>query len=376
MTDRISNNPYRVLGLYVGCTPAEEARNRNRIAAYARVGQTADFVFPIDGRLAAVARDEQAVEQASQILALPKDRIANALFWISDGPDPWCRQLNEAVGAVLDGDILKAIGHYSNLIYDQRNLSEFLEASARGMLNLPAEEVEKMLVKALLGDESRKRFVEAVIEADRQNRLSEIVVGQMTLDLFIEVILPEFDNLKTTVETAMTANFYGLFDETKQNAARLKSLLNFARRIYGEDNPMPKYMAEELAKALYKAATHIVESVSHWVWLDEKGTIKDGRRVKFVSNRRRKSVELCMAFLAGLKSYIDQEINSLNLDNESKKTFYLSQHAFETLFADEYTDNPRVIRKATIKKAIRQTLSDIGWLAILALIFSYQMLKG
>ena len=117
--DRIQNNPYRALGVHVGAPASLELRNKNRIAAYSKVGLQTTFYFPIEEKLTPLERTETAAEEALRTLALPKDRIVNAFFWVGNGDSVWSRELTEAVNSLLDGKQLEACWHYGNLIYNQ-----------------------------------------------------------------------------------------------------------------------------------------------------------------------------------------------------------------------------------------------------------------
>ncbi|MDR6561269.1 MULTISPECIES: CFI-box-CTERM domain-containing protein [unclassified Arcicella] len=82
----IQNNPYRVIGLLVGTTAAEQRRQLTRLQRYLEAEQEpeTDFCFPILGNL---HRTTDSVIEAASKLNLDNDKMSAALFWFYKGND-------------------------------------------------------------------------------------------------------------------------------------------------------------------------------------------------------------------------------------------------------------------------------------------------
>lgn len=80
----IKNNPYRIIGLLVGATAAEQKRQLTRLQRYIEAEQEpdGDFSFPALGQL---QRTIENVSEASSKLNLDSDKMTAALFWFYDG---------------------------------------------------------------------------------------------------------------------------------------------------------------------------------------------------------------------------------------------------------------------------------------------------
>jgi hypothetical protein len=80
----ILNNPYRIVGLLVGATAREQAKQISRLKKYIEAEQDPqdDFSFPALGEF---RRTLESVEEAASKLTLDNDKINAALFWFWNG---------------------------------------------------------------------------------------------------------------------------------------------------------------------------------------------------------------------------------------------------------------------------------------------------
>lgn len=82
--DAILQNPYRIVGLLVGASAKEQAKQINKLKKYIEAEQDPqdDFSFPALGKLHRTIED---VEEAATKLNLDNDKISVALFWFWNG---------------------------------------------------------------------------------------------------------------------------------------------------------------------------------------------------------------------------------------------------------------------------------------------------
>jgi len=131
----IKNNPYRILGLLIGATAAEQKRHLTRLQRFIEAEQEPDynFSFPTLGK---IHRTIDSVNDAALKLNLDSDKMNAALFWFYKGNDitdePTFDSLKEAdqQNAVEIWAKLTAIGEVT-----QRNCSAFQNLSTLLLCN-------------------------------------------------------------------------------------------------------------------------------------------------------------------------------------------------------------------------------------------------
>jgi hypothetical protein len=82
----VLNNPYRILGLLVGATAAEQRKQITRLHRFIEAEQNPgeDFSFPLIG---ALDRTIDSINESASKLNLDADRLTAALFWFYQGSD-------------------------------------------------------------------------------------------------------------------------------------------------------------------------------------------------------------------------------------------------------------------------------------------------
>lgn len=101
----ISNNPFRILGVYSNSSTKERLANLNRMKAFLKVGKTVSFPLDLPTYLSPVDRTDITVEEATSKLTLPKDLMRYAQFWfVKVTPMD-----DEAFDCLVNGEIDKAV---------------------------------------------------------------------------------------------------------------------------------------------------------------------------------------------------------------------------------------------------------------------------
>lgn len=359
-----------MIGVYVGSPVSLELRNKNKIAAYSRVGQSTSFSFPIDEKLDGIDRTEELAEKALQTLALPKDRLENALFWIGNGEHEWSLELNNAVYALLAGNLLEAIYHYGNIFDNYTLRNDFQQAVTNGVMNLSSEELTNMLCAVLIQDEAE--LISAFTQADisvHSNPIIQKLCDQSIIRNLEKLI--SFDKIivKIMVDDKLEIDFYSSFDRLTTKMNEVMPLIKVVGWVYGENSSIYEDFVERIIRNVYKISTSIVEAVGRWVWVYDKKTMKNGERYKLISVRSRQCVNSCMHLISEINDFVANTVDRLHPSDNSIRILLPVEYDYEQSLSREYIVDESQICKAVkfYKKA--RLISDIIWLAVLSLIF-------
>lgn len=367
--DRINGNPYRVLGVYAGSPASEELRHKNRIAAFLRVGRPVSFSFPIEDRLRSLERTESSAEEAIHTLALPKDRLENALFWIGDGKEGWSRELNQAIDALLSGKVLKAIHHYGNIFYDDGMRTDFQEAVTHGLLSLSAEELAGMLCRILAGEE--QVLLDAFVNAGPEIIPSLMIRQLCKLIVFrrIESLISFNDTIIYTFESGLKINFYSSYHALLKRIGILLPLLNTVGRCYGTESAFYAEFSEEMVREIYNKASEIIQAIGQWVWTENRRSGINGECTKLISSRQRQCVESCMDLISRINDTVEYATDRLHLSARSLIILRPAKENYDNVRNKEFIPDKHLISKSIKKTRIMRSVCDIIWLSILGLIF-------
>ncbi len=81
MLKKITNNPFRILGVNSNSRKADIVRNVSKMNAFLAVSKGVDFIEDFCLVLGEIDRTQEMVNEANQELTLSKDRFLYALFW-------------------------------------------------------------------------------------------------------------------------------------------------------------------------------------------------------------------------------------------------------------------------------------------------------
>jgi hypothetical protein len=77
----ITNNPYRLLGVYANSRKQEIIANKRKATAFLKIGRNVDFPLDLNGLLAPLSRTVELLDEAEARLAIAKEQIKYAQFW-------------------------------------------------------------------------------------------------------------------------------------------------------------------------------------------------------------------------------------------------------------------------------------------------------
>lgn len=322
----ILNNPFRILGLFVGATTKEQVRHINRLKKYIEAEQDTldDFSFPALGNL---HRTIDCVEDAISKLNLDKDKINAALFWFWNG-NPITDEA--AFDALKSGDIEAACEIWDKLISNNdeegkrvwrkvtdKNYSAFHNYSVLNMVSTNGN-LYNAIVAGLyfLESELINKFVSSVIDGTHKTNKKELQLlflnrlysdieanNKISLQRFLEIInLQEFvakqdfingfakksiEQLEHKIETAKNkrkANKTNaakagqeLFTATSNDLAHLKS-------IVGSDDLKYTSIADKVANEILQC------SIDYFNDSQEKENSSDTLQIAMKLARQAKSV--------------------------------------------------------------------------------------
>lgn len=81
ISNLLSHNPYRILGVYSNSPKKDVLSSLNRMKAFLKVGKTVSFPLDLPHFLPSIDRDETIVSSAQASIELPMDQIKHTLFW-------------------------------------------------------------------------------------------------------------------------------------------------------------------------------------------------------------------------------------------------------------------------------------------------------
>lgn len=372
IAERINSNPYRILGLYVGCSPAIESRNKNRIAAYSQIGQEAKFSFPIDDLLPPMtSRTQERVAEASRILSYPADRVRFGLLWISDSASKWGVLLNSAISALLKNDIPEALYNYSELIYDDYNRNEFLQATTRGLLTISTEDLEETLeniLKDVIPESSDMRAILNVFAENecKRNPLTDKffnrIVDSSLNAISSNDIISTSGNIKIYIQKGIPDYFLS-FENLKKVGSQLLELANAVKRFYGEKPSECSEILENIADKMYQLNFDLLSPLSFLTIGRESNfeKFKPSWPPLLINNRY-------LNLMTDIYSYFENFMAELNLSQESRNILYKNQKDFTDFIQPRIDKSEPARKKLRRKMYLKRFGNNFLWFGILGII--------
>lgn len=175
MLDIITNNPFRVLGVYSNSRQADIVRNVGRMKAFLNVGRSVEFPMDMHGLLPDLNRTAESVQTAQAAINLPNDKIRYALFWFCNADsvdatglnnltsgdsekaksifgrrESFSSLVNQAVLAIIQSDYSSAFSAYSSLIHSFTYRGQFCEDICGETFQITEEDLSHTLIDELL----------------------------------------------------------------------------------------------------------------------------------------------------------------------------------------------------------------------------------
>lgn len=341
----IGDNPYRILGVYVGDSIAKETSNRNRISAYSKVGQMVTFVLKGDGVLPVLKRSGEMAADAAQALSLPVERLKYALFWYADEKYLWAFTLNSAIDALVAGNLASAFCHYESLIQDDALRNEFVKTVTHGLFVIEKEKLANMLIDIL------SEHVESTESALQSGCINQ--AHYLATVFFERKIWGELYELCESF-TEGESDFYMLIDNFRNVTMRIMYYIKVAAMLFGTTDERYRRCAETVVYSIGKQGKAILTCIGEWL----------------NSERAFVSVKLCHGLMEEVFEFVDSTIEDIALDDESCKNVA----AFVSEFEEACFVQTAIVRQ--LLKVIRrkECIKTVLWLAFLIVIFLVMMM--
>ena len=372
--ERIENNPYRILGVYVGSPISVEVNHLNRIRAFSKVGQPATFQMRGDEVLSLVVRTEESAEAAAQILSLARDRVENSLIWFSDGYQDWGRVLNAAVEALLENDYAKAINYYELLISDRSLREDFLASVTHGLLTLTREDLANIISEIICSCEDD---IEGFWMSDGMKPSGQIasILFEKTISVKLDTLIQsiEFYNIfgnHSTGKELHGIDFYAFIDRFANTLNEIRPILQTVGDIYGVESIEYKSLTEELCKKTYTRGAYLIHQIGEFVWIQNpKNRLPDSSYKKYRSKMPVGCIRACMDLISSVDTIVNETINWAKIDAVSEKILYSDIDSYKKAKRIEFVSSDDIIRCSVRSFQIKRGITIAAWLAFLYLAF-------
>lgn len=243
MLKKITNNPFRILGVYSNSRKADIVRNVSKMNAFLAVSKGVDFIEDFCLVLGEIDRTQEMVNEANQELTLSKDRFLYALFWFINNNESDSIALSE----LRKGNIEKAI----------TTLSSVNEPSS--FLNLA--------VLYLIKDDYKlaASIYTEICKPEMLKKLSELICDDTFFISPEDAILSVALTLKSVVPTNVLLDYFKDSDYSAQirsksiepSLEQVRSLINKVKDVDSSD-PVATLMA---GKELVDASKEIIKEI-------------------------------------------------------------------------------------------------------------------
>ena len=275
----LTDNPYRVLGVYSNSSLRDRVANQNRLNAFAKVGKEASFPSDFCGIIAdKPIRTTESVSSAITALNLDKEQLKYALFWFINGSpiddialhhlqsgniekarelftkkESYSSLINVGVLALIGGDVTTAFRCISNVVHSSAYRAELFQALGIANLQLTEDELAEMFISELVKEIPAKALLCAAT-----NPIDRAIIGKIALDEPISAInsaVALAKNADSKNPVASLAAGTKLMNSTK---AALKTI----RDIAGADSPQYQMAADNVAKQVLQCSIHYYNNAS------------------------------------------------------------------------------------------------------------------
>lgn len=268
ITKLVLDNPYRILGLLVGATAAEQRKQITRLHRFIEAEQSPgeDNSFPLIGEL---TRSIDSVNEASSKLNLDLDKISSALFWFYLGNEIFDEPVFEAL-KIGDLEVVKNIWEkktsneemtlknasaffnlgtlYLSGIADGTNTDEYLIRKAIEFKVLFIENGYHRKLMMLCTDENFKISKENLQEIFLNNLFSEIESSKIiTTTQFLDIIKNiEFSSKESFLKSFVQKPIESIEAKIEEAKAQRKNdktqSISIAQKLLKEIDPTLKQL--------------------------------------------------------------------------------------------------------------------------------------
>lgn len=265
----LSDNPFRILGVYSNARPAEIVANCDDMEAYINIRQTISFDLDLNNLMPKVVRSANSVSNAKKQINLPKDKLKHAMFWlvrdtssthalsylkngdfdsansVFEIEDTFCTLINQAVVAMIQDDLGTAILFTTEMIHDDDLRTGFVNAICGNAFLIGEDDMAHLYIDSLLEEVNASNLLE-LFEENGYSKDDSDYLRTKVIEEPISIINSEIAKAKSVGRDDAEANYAAgkaLMNSTKNDLAMVKSLLGVSEMKY-------QLLADDLANTI------------------------------------------------------------------------------------------------------------------------------
>ena len=176
---KISNNPFRLLGVYANASIRDIKSNEAKANAFLAVGKDVSYPCDFNAFLSPIQRTREVLLSANSQLTLPNEKIKHALFWfvkttpidevalnhlsagnyekaleIWEKKECYSSLLNISSVSLAKGQFVSAVNSMVKLLETESYRQDFVNAVIGGTNNISKEELYQTYLDALIDEEA------------------------------------------------------------------------------------------------------------------------------------------------------------------------------------------------------------------------------
>ena len=205
----VSDNPYRMLGVYANASLKEITANKTKLARYISVGKEVAFDADMNGLLTPIVRKPENIEKAFADLSISQDRLKHALTWfvidssideialnhagsgntekateLLEKKETWSSLLNRGVLALAQMDLEGAVVAITKMIHEDGYRESFVASVCGDTVQIDEEDLAHIFIDTLL-EKDDSSYIVGVFEefgeyADDDDYIKEKLVDATT----------------------------------------------------------------------------------------------------------------------------------------------------------------------------------------------------
>lgn len=180
----ITNNPYRILGVYSNAPTQSIVANIHKAKAYLKVGKEIEFNSDLNAIFPKISRTIETIDAAYSDINQPTNKIEAALFWFANNSP-----LDEiALGHLIVGNIDKA----TEILVKKESYSSLINLGLIYLLTNKIPEAVKVYTKILHDNKLRTEFISNSVTDKfkiEENKLTSVFYSNIIELLSIKSVL-------------------------------------------------------------------------------------------------------------------------------------------------------------------------------------------
>ena len=243
----ITNNPYRILGVYANSRRQEIIANKSKAAAFLKIGNNVDFPMDLNGLLTPLSRTVELLDGAEAQLAIAREQVKYAQFWFlkitsldevafnhlmagytSKAKEIWSMQeslsslQNKLTCCIIEKDFRQAL-QLAEKLYLKFGKDYIQNIDANSTLRMSSSELLHQFIDNLAEEVEMKSLLECQLGAEAKSYINSKTITPLINTISIEVEKTkkvDRKNPKMRIDAAQK-----LVANTKEPFNQLKSIM-------------------------------------------------------------------------------------------------------------------------------------------------------